>query len=205
MTKFLDRKEVGERLAERLAKYKNIKNGIVLALPRGGVVVGAEISKALNLPLDIIVTRKIGAPYNEEYAIAAVSAQKIVRGEFANIDEKYIQAQTQKQHQEIKRRMSKYRGERPYPNLKNKIVILVDDGLATGLTAKAAIEEIKTQKPAKIILAAPVAPPETIEKLKNLVDKTIILKIEPQFWAVGQFYKNFEPVSDSEVKELLNP
>lgn len=202
--KFYDRRQAGQKLAKVISqKFPQIKNGIILALPRGGVVVGSEVAIDLNLPLDIVVTRKIGAPLNSEYAIAAVSSHKIILNKREVIDQEYLKKQTFQERQEILRRMGEYRGHRPYPQLAGKTIILVDDGLATGLTMKAAIEEIKLHKPAKIILAVPVAPPETVAELKKMVDATVILYEEPIFFAVGQFYEHFQQTSDREVKDLL--
>lgn len=201
---FKDRHDAGKKLAAKLLeKYPKTTNGFVLALPRGGVVVGAVVSRILNLPLDIIVTRKIGAPQNPEYAVAAISANRLVLSEREKVDEGYLHHEIQKERQEIQRRMINYRGNRPHPNLQAKTIFLVDDGLATGLTMEVAIEELNLQKPAKIILAVPVAPPETVKKLTNKVSEIIVLKIEPLFFAVGQFYQYFDQVSDGEVKALL--
>jgi len=203
--KFFDRRKAGEKLTELFLKnHLQVDDSLILALPRGGVVVAAVMAEKLKLPLDIIVTRKIGAPSNPEYAIAAVSLKKIVLNESEKPNEKYLKEQVLKERQEILRRMKEYRGDRLYPSFKGKTIILVDDGLATGLTMQAAIEEIKLQKPARIIVAVPVAPPETFEMIKSMVDKAISLSIEPIFWAVGQFYQNFYEVSDLEVKKLLN-
>lgn len=204
MVKFLDRREAGRKLGDLLLeKFPVIEKGIILSLPRGGSVVGFEIAQKLNLPHDIIVTRKIGAPFNPEYAIAAVSANKIVQSSLEEVNSQYLSEQVQKERLEIERRMKEYRGVRPLSILQEKTVILVDDGLATGLTMQVAIKEVKLQKPAKIILAVPVAPLSTIERLKSLVDKIVVLMVESEFWAVGQFYQNFDQVSDQEVKESL--
>lgn len=174
-----------------------------MALPRGGVVVGKIVAAKLSLPLDIIVTRKIGAPMSSEYAVAAVSSKEIVLNEKEETDQDYLASAVKKERQEIQRRLQAYRGKKPLPDLRGKTVILVDDGLATGLTMAVAIKEVRSSQPQKIILAAPVAPPQAVEKLKNLVDQTVILKIEPMFFAVGQFYKEFAQTTDEEVKNLL--
>jgi len=201
---FNDRKEAGKLLALTLKKkYLQIENGIILALPRGGVVVGAEISKTLNIPLDIIVTRKIGAPQNPEYAVAAVSEHEIVLNPSEDIDKKYLESETAKERQEISRRLKSYRGKKPKTNLSGKAVFLVDDGLATGLTMEVALLEVKREKPEKIIIAVPVAPPEIIEKLNRKVSDIIVLSIEPLFFAVGGFYENFDQTRDQEVIGLL--
>lgn len=203
---FRDRIEAGKKLAEEIKKKKwdlKKKDSIILGLPRGGVIVAAEISKELNLPLDIIVTRKIGSPLNPEYAIAAVGEHSLVLNPREEIDKIYLDDETKKERAEIRRRLESYRGDKIYPSLKNKKVLLVDDGLATGLTMQAAIEEVRFKKPFKIYLAVPVAPPETIENLKSQVDDYIVLIIESMFFAIGQFYENFEQVSDKEVIGLL--
>ena len=191
-------------LAKELqTKYPRIHDGIILALPRGGVVVGEKIAEILNLPLDIIVTRKIGAPLNPEYAVAAVSENEIVLNPREDIDKEYLETETKKERQEIQRRIQEYRGTKPKIELAGKTIFLVDDGLATGLTMAVAIREVRRFNPAKIILAVPVAPPETIEKLRPLVDEVIVLNIEPMFFAVGQFYENFPQTTDEEVIKLL--
>lgn len=202
--KFRNRSEAGKKLAEEIHhRFPKIENGIVLALPRGGVILGAEIAKTLDLPLDIIVTRKIGAPMNPEYAIAAVSEHEIIVSNRENPDKKYLDEETEKERQEIARRLREYRGNKLKVDLKGKTIILVDDGLATGLTMEATIKETKSHSPRKIIIAVPVTPPETVEKLKSQVDEIIVLNIEPMFYAVGQFYESFPQVSDEEVKRLL--
>ena len=203
---FEDRFQAGQKLADKIEKEKlslKSRESIVLALPRGGVVVAKEVAKKMELPLDIIVTRKIGHPLNSEYAIGAVSSHKLFLNPHEKVDENYLKKETEKQRREIQRRLIVYRGKRPSPKILNKNVILVDDGIATGLTIQAAIEEIKFHKPKEIILAVPVAPPETFDKLKEVVDRTIILELEPVFFAVGQFYHHFEEVGDKEVKKLL--
>lgn len=201
---FRDRMDAGQKLASELkTKYPKIKNGVVLALPRGGVVIGYEIAKKLDCPLDIIVTRKIGAPLNPEYAIAAVSEHEMIVSPRENPDKKYLEEETKKERQEIARRVREYRGDRLEIDLKNKTAIIVDDGLATGLTMIAAIKEIRLSKPAKIIIAVPVAPPETVENLKRIVDDIIVLNTEPLFFAVGQFYEDFAEVSDEDVTKYL--
>ena len=204
---FKDRIDAGWQLANKIKEQypvsHDIKNGIILALPRGGVVVGAEVAKVLNMPLDIIVTRKIGVPGNPEYAVAAVSEHELIVSSRENPDKKYLEEETKNERQEIARRVREYRGDRPEIDLKNKTAIIVDDGLATGLTMEVALREVRQKNPRRIILAVPVAPPETIERLKPLADRTVVLNIEPMFFAVGQFYTDFSQISDLEVKNLL--
>jgi len=203
---FCDRINAGKKLAQKIQSELNFdrQNTIILALPRGGVVVAFEVAKILKLSLDIMVTRKIGYPFNSEYAVAAVSAHEIILSKQEEADKKYLDRQVRIERQEIARRMKEYRKGKPYPELKNKTVILVDDGLATGLTMEVAISETKFLKAAKIILAVPVAPSNTVCKLEPMVDKIIVLEIEPNFFAVGQFYQNFAQITDREVISLLN-
>ncbi len=202
-----DRHEAGETLASELSEYKNNKNAVVIAIPRGGVVVGFEVAKLLNLPLDIIVTKKIGAPGNPEYAIGAMDADgDIMVNEDAarssGASKNYISSEKDRMTEEIKRRLEKYRGSDKY-DLENKIVILVDDGIATGFTTRVAINFLKKQHPSQVILAVPVAPPETIEDLEKEVDE-IICPLAPNFLgAVGAYYENFDQTEDEEVEKYL--
>jgi len=205
---FYDRREAGQKLAVALKDYKDNPKAIVLALPRGGVVVGAVVAQKLNLPLDIVVARKIGAPGNPEFAIGAVSEKgKVILNEETvsgyNIPSEYIEKESALQRAEVKRRLLEYRGKKKPPCLQDKIVIIVDDGIATGASVKAAISSVKTERPQKIILAVPVAPSDTVRELKKEVDELICLETPEIFFAVGQFYQIFEQTSDEEVKELL--
>jgi len=204
---FKDRTDAGQKLAEEIKKRNwdlTERDSIILALPRGGVVVAGKIAKDLKLPLDIVVTRKIGAPLNPEYAVAAVGEHAIILNPREEIDENYLREQTAKERLEIKRRLISFRGKKACPKLEDKITLLVDDGVATGLTMEAAIKELRFYHPQKIIVAVPVAPPDTIDRIKNLVDEIIVLSIEPLFFAVGQFYQSFGQTQDDEVKNILN-
>lgn len=205
---FRDRKEAGQLLAKELTQYANHKDAIVLALPRGGVPVGFEISKKLNIPLDAFLVRKLGVPWQEELAMGAVAMgnvrilnQEIIAS--AQIPAAEIEEITQQQQAELARRNELYRQNKPIPNLIHKTVILVDDGIATGATMHAAVEAIRQAKPAKIIIAVPVAPPETYRTFKQLVDEIICLEIPEMFSSVGQWYEFFPQTSDEEVIELL--
>lgn len=205
---FFDRKEAGIQLATRLKSVISglePKNSIILGLPRGGTIVAAEISKVLKIPLDIIIVRKIGYPKNPEYAIGAVGESgRVVLSEVGSeISPKYLTEQIKKEKQEIKRRLKAYRRGREERILKNKTIILIDDGLATGFSMKAAIKEIKTKKPSKIIVAVPVAPKEAIDEIKQEVDQVVCLKAPTPFFAIGNHYINFKQVSDKEVEESL--
>jgi putative phosphoribosyl transferase len=205
---FQDRREAGQALARELASYKGSSNLIVLGIPRGGVVVGHEIAKALGAPIDVYITRKIGAPHNPELAIGAVASdgtliidQQLVRR--LGVDQDYIEEESKRQKDEISRRLSEYRGDRPSPELAGKIVILVDDGVATGATTLVTIRAIKAQDPSELVLAVPVGPRDSIESLRQEVDKIVCLHAPEIFWAVGAFYNVFDQTSDAEVKALL--
>ncbi|NPV53115.1 MAG: phosphoribosyltransferase [Firmicutes bacterium] len=204
---FSDRHEAGRMLAERLKHYKG-SPCIVIALPRGGVPVAAEIAGALESDLDIIAPRKIGAPDNPELAIGAVAHdgtlvlnEELVR--MLGVDAGYIDEGAQREHREAERRMERYRGGRPFPCFKGKTVIVVDDGLATGYTMLAALRAIRKGSPARVVMAVPVAPPDTAQRLSREVDEAVILATPEPFYAVGQFYWNFDPTTDDEVQELL--
>ena len=205
---FKDRKEAGKLLALRLQEYREKKNAIVIALPRGGVVVGYEVAKALHLPLDIISPRKIGAPSNPELAIGAITetgegifSQRLI--EELDISEDVIKKAVEKEKKEAARRLSHYRKNRPPRDLKGKIVLLIDDGVSTGSTLFAAIKTIRAEEAGKIILGIPVAPPETFAKLQKDVEQAICLSTPTPFFAVGQFYEIFDQTSDEEVISLL--
>jgi predicted phosphoribosyltransferase len=197
---FTSRKQAGELLAKQLNGRRNC---IVLAIPRGGVVVGAQVAKKLSCPLDIIVTRKIGAPDNPELAIGALSSKGglILDQDLISrlrISKEHIKASYLKELEEALRREEVYSQGRS-PSLEGKNVILIDDGIATGATIKASIEAVRERKPAKIILAAPVAPEPTLSELEPVVDETIVLNTPHDFYAIGQFYKDFPQVTDKEV------
>lgn len=205
---FQDRREAGQALARELASFKGSSNLIVLGIPRGGVVVGHEIAKALGAPIDVYITRKIGAPHNPELAIGAVASdgtliidQQLVRR--LGVEQDYIEEESRRQKDEISRRLSEYRGDRPSPQLAGKIVILVDDGVATGATTLVTIRAIKAQDPSELVLAVPVGPRDSIETLRQEVDKLVCLHAPEIFWAVGAFYNMFDQTSDAEVKALL--
>lgn len=207
---FKNREEAGELLAQQLKK-KNLsrEDSIVLAIPRGGVVTGKEISQRLSLPLDIIVPRKLGAPGNPELAIGATTSEgglvldkELV--EKLGITDQYVTTENLKEMEEAKRREKLFRRNRPYPELVGKTVVLVDDGVATGATVKAAINAIRKQLPLKVVLAVPVAPADTVEDLSKRVEETVVLVTPEPFRAVGAFYHYFPQVQDSEVIRLLN-
>ncbi|MHB1001593.1 MAG: phosphoribosyltransferase [Armatimonadota bacterium] len=204
---FENRNDAGKKLAEKLSKYKGT-DAIVLAIPRGGVVIGYEVSKALQLSLDIVVPRKIGAPFQPELAIGAIAGKDIgifdkQTIEYLGISDDYIEQEVRKQREEITRRERSYRGDRPFPSLENRTVLLVDDGIATGYTTIAASRAVKQMNPEKLVLAVPVAPPEAVERLKSEVDEIVVLEMPEPFFAVGSWYYEFNQTSDNEVKDLL--
>ena len=201
---FKDRFEAGEMLADKLAEFKG-KDAIVLAIPRGGLQIGYPISKRLGIPLDIIITKKIPYPGEPEYAIGSVgpNGHVFLTEIGSDIPESYVKAEAEELRKAIQERYKKYRGSKPLPELKNKIVILVDDGLATGSTMMAAVEFLKKEKPAKIIVAVPVAPQEAVDKFSKMVDKVICLHTPDIFYAIGMFYESFPQVEDEEAIRLL--
>lgn len=203
---FANREEAGDLLALKLLDYEG-KNCIVLAIPRGGVVVARRVAERLKVPLDLIIPRKIGAPQNPEFALGAVTLNgTVVMNPSANhlgIPPDYIQGEVKRQKEEIKRRMKEYRGDKPLPSVSAKIVILIDDGIATGSTVLAAIATLEKQRAKKIILAVPVAPPDTVKRLRRRVDQLICLETPEPFYAVGQFYQDFTQTTDGEVVEAL--
>ncbi len=208
MIVFQDRKEAGCKLADKLAKYTDEKNIIVLALPRGGVAIGAEIAKRIGAPLDVIMTRKIRFPGEPEFAIGAIAENgkvalndRIVKS--YNILQSYLDEEICRQKAEIERRLIAYRGGEKLTFIKDKIIILVDDGVATGFTIIAAINALKDEGIKKLIVAVPVSPQDTFLKLKSLVDEIICLETPEVFLAIGNFYYEFEQLTDEEVMQLI--
>ena len=201
-----NRVEAGKLLARALKTVS--KDAIVLAVPRGGVVVGFEVARALDLQLDVIVTKKIGAPDNPELAIGAVAEDGtfFVDEDLVNrlyVSKGYISEEVERQRLEIQRRLVRYRGNVPYPSLKNREVIVVDDGVATGSTLKAALRLVRSKGAKTVTVAVPVGPSDTIRELKTLADQVICLLTPEPFYAIGQFYVDFSQTSDEEVTELL--
>ena len=204
---FLDRVEAGRRLATAL-KGAVSKDAIVLAIPRGGVVVGHMVAHALGIPLDVIIPKKIGAPDNPELALGAIMEdgttildERLIQ--LLQVSKHYIAEESKKQRMEIERRLKLYRGDAPYPVLKNREVVIVDDGIATGSTMKAALSSVRKRGAKKIIIAVPVGPESTIKELKDEADSVVCLFTPEPFYAIGQFYTKFDQTSDDEVKRLL--
>ena len=201
---FNDRADAGRQLAEKLRKYSG-ENSILLAIPRGGVTVAYEISKELKIPVDVIIVRKVGHPYNPEYALGAVG----VDGSFIHtahgqgVSQEYIDSMVREKQSEAKERYLELRGDKPPIDLKDKIAILVDDGVATGSTMLMAVMLVKEKNPKKIVIAVPVAPPDTIKQLEKVADEVINLLAPYGFMAIGQYYRDFSQVSTEEAKRML--
>lgn len=200
---FKDRIDVGERLSSALQEYKDRKDVVVAALPRGGVVPAKVIADSLNLPLELIMVKKIGHPLNPEVAIGAVSLHDRILDADLNVDSAYINSETSRLQQLLQSRYESYYGD-GYPiDLKGKTVIIVDDGIATGNTILAAIKLLKKESVRAIVIAVPVAPRETIRKLSKHVHEVVCLETPDPFYAIGQYYQDFEQVSDEKVVALL--
>lgn len=205
---FQDRADAGRQLAAALKDYAAVPGGLVVALPRGGVVTGREVSRALRLPLEVFIVRKIGYPGNPECAMAALTETGMLhrteesRG-CRGLPPGYLEECRAEQEKEIWRRKRLYRGGLPFPKVAGRTVILVDDGLATGATFKAAALALRELKPQFLVGAVPVAPPETAEQMRALVDELVVLEIPEYFMAVGQAYADFRQVEDEQVLRVL--
>ena len=205
---FRDRVEAGQQLAEPLSVYANRADVIVLALPRGGVPVAYQVAKRLHVPLDVFVVRKLGVPGYEELALGAIASGgvRVLNQDVVRIlpnAEQIVEAVTANELMEMERRERAYRDDRPPLDVRGCTVILVDDGLATGATMHAAVEALREQKPAKIVVAIPVCAPETCREIQKLADDTVWLFAPEWFHGVGQFYDDFSQTSDEEVRRLL--
>ena len=203
---FKDRIEAGNLLADKLKPYKS-DTAVVLAIPRGGVPIGYEIAEQLNLPLEVVLSKKIGHPLHKEYAIGAVTMKnKILSDAASEVSANYIEEETKRIRALLSKRYKDYYGQRKPLQLKNKTLIVVDDGIATGNTILSTIAMLKDEQPKKIIVAVPVASQSALQKLQNsaVIDEVICLTVPTHFRAVGQFYQNFDQVDDLEVKALLD-
>lgn len=203
-----DRVAAGKALAGMLEAYRNQLDAIVLALPRGGVPVAWEIARELALPLDLMLVRKLGMPGHEEYAMGAIASGgvRVLNQEalgFGRVSESSLEAVTARERGELERRDRLYRGERPQPELRDRQVLLVDDGLATGSTMRAAVQAVRQQAPARIVLVAPVASTEAIASLRPLVDEVVCPLVPDWLSSIGEWYRHFGQTSDEEVQELL--
>lgn len=201
---FSDRIDAGEQLSLKLADYRD-QPLVVLAIPRGGLPIGAILAKYLNAPLDVVLSKKIGHPYNKEYAIGAVSLEDIILNTPGEFSEKYINAETEKIRSLLRKRDKEYHKDSQPMKLKDKIVIITDDGIATGNTLMSTVMLAYKQQPREIIVAIPVAPSSSVQKLKNTpeINKVICLETPYNFSAVGQFYEDFGAVSDEEAIQIL--
>jgi putative phosphoribosyl transferase len=205
---FRDRAEAGQELAAKLRAHADRSDVLVLALPRGGVPVAFEVARALHAPMDIFLVRKLGVPGHEELAMGAIATggvralnEDVVRA--LQITEDELDAVAAEQQEELERRERAYRGERPAPNVRGRTVILVDDGLATGSTMRAAVAALRQQQPARIIVAVPVGAAETCAELHAEADETVCARTPTPFYSVGLWYDNFSQTTDEEVRDLL--
>jgi putative phosphoribosyl transferase len=205
---FRDRSEAGKYLATKLTSYKNRPNVLVLALPRGGVPVAYEVAQALHAPMDIFLVRKLGVPGHEELAMGAIASGgvRVLNDEvidYLRIPARVIDSIGATELEELKRREIAYRGNRPEPNVKGKTVILIDDGLATGSTIRAAAQALRQQEPGRIVVAVPVSAPQTCDEYRIGVDEIICALTPEPFLGVGQWYLDFSQTTDDEVRDLL--
>ncbi|WP_250460530.1 phosphoribosyltransferase [Microbulbifer litoralis] len=207
MEPFQNRVEAGRRLAESLGDYTDREDVIVLALPRGGVPVGLEVARALKVPLDLMLVRKLGVPGHEELAMGAITGHGRVLNEdvlaSTGVSDEEIEAVAQRERAELERRAGRYRGDRPWPQLAGRRVILVDDGIATGATMAAAARAVREQGPAELVLAVPVAPPSTLHRFRGLADRIECLMTPESFWAIGAWYRDFSQLSDEQVIDMM--
>lgn len=205
---FKNRQDAGRRLAEALTDYRDRKDVVVVALPRGGAVLGRVVADVLDAPLELVVPRKIGAPGNEEYAIGAITEEGDAvwnERERAAAGEDYLEKEVAKQQIEARRRLDLYRAGLPPRDLKGKTAIIVDDGIATGYTMRAAIKTVRAAGPGRLVVAVPVAPPDTTQALRSEADDVVVLEMPRLFWAIGAFYDEFAQVEDETVVELMRP
>ncbi len=200
---YFDRIDAGRKLAAALRKYQKQPNTVVIALPRGGVVTGYVVARALHLPLEVAMVKKLGHPHNEEYAIGAVSMSGRVINGSSGVNRDYIEQATKDIQALLKKRYAMYHGAKDPVDLNNKTVIVVDDGVATGKTMIASLELIAKEDPEKIVVAVPVGPANTIARLQSYADEVICLEKYRDFFAISSYYKDFQQVSDEEVTQLL--
>lgn len=208
MAPFRDRRDAGKKLAKKLSTYGSRQDVLVLALPRGGVPVAYEVARALNAPLDLFLVRKLGLPGREELAIGAIASggvrilnQDIVR--MLSIPDEVIHFVAKREFQELQRRESLYRGSRPFPEVRDHTVILIDDGLATGASMRAAVSGLRAQHPARIVVAVPAASSDACDAFKAEVDEVVCAITPDPFYGVSRWYEDFSQVTDEEVRNLL--
>jgi predicted phosphoribosyltransferase len=208
MTPFKDRRDAGRKLARKLLQYAGRPDVSVLALPRGGVPVAYEVALALSAPLDILIVRKLGLPGREELAIGAIASgdvrvlnQDIIR--MLSVPEEVVNFVVKRESRELRRREALYRGDRPAPELRHHIVILVDDGLATGASMRAAVAGLHARKPARLVVAVPAAAVDVCGAFRHEVDDVVCYTMPDPFYGVGRWYEDFSQVTDEEVRDLL--
>jgi len=205
---YKDRQDAGKYLASYLMEYANRPDVLVLGLPRGGVPIAYEVAQALNAPLDVFIVRKLGVPGHEELAMGAIATGgvRVLNEDVVqqlHIPPEVIKAVTDQELQELERRERQYRDERPLPDVSGRVVILVDDGLATGSTMRAAVAALREMHPARIVVAVPVAAPSVCESFTQIVDQMVCAQTPEPFYAVGLWYQDFSQTSDEEVRHLL--
>lgn len=205
---FRDRTEAGRQLAARLARFANHPQAVVLGLPRGGVPVAYEVARGLNLPLDVFLVRKLGVPGHEELAMGAIASggvrvlnEDVVR--LLRIPASVVDEAARREQHELERRDREYRDARPPPALAGQVCILVDDGLATGSTMRAAVAALRGLDPLRILVAVPVAPPDVCNELARLADEVVCLETPEPFYAVGAWYEDFTQITDQQIRDLL--
>ena len=208
MSEFADRTDAGRRLAQELSEYEDREDTVVLGLPRGGVPVAFEVTRKLEAPLDVFVVRKLGVPGNPELAMGAIASGgvRVVNEEVVSstrISDQQIERVSQEEREKLERREQTYRGARPGLSLEGKVVLLVDDGLATGATMRAAINALREHRPREIVVAVPTGPAETCSELEGMVDEVICLTTPSPFLGVGGSYQDFSQTTDEEVRDLL--
>lgn len=206
--RFVNRTDAGRQLAAELTRYSARSDALVLGLPRGGVPVAFEIAIALDAPLDVFVVRKLGLPGHEEFGIGAIASggvrvvdESVLRA--YGVDAETLEEITRRERRELERRERRYRDDRPFPATHDRIVILVDDGLATGSTMRAAVAALRAESPREIVVAVPVGAPETCSAMTRLADDVVCLMTPEPFYAVGLWYENFDQTDDDEVHDLL--
>ena len=208
MVPFKDRKDAGKKLAQKLSAYSERPNGLILALPRGGVPVAYEVALSLRIPVDIFIVRKLGVPGREELAFGAIASGgvRVLNGDVVrmlSIPDEVINFVAKREFQELQRREQLYRGNRPAPDVRNRTVILIDGGLATGASMRAAVAGLRALHPARIVIAVPTAAPEACEAFQSEVDEIICAVTPELFYGVGRWYEDFSQVTDEEVRTLL--
>lgn len=208
MQRFLDRRDAGRQLARKLTNYAGHPDAFVLALPRGGVPVAYEVSQALHIPMDVLIVRKLGLPGQEELAIGAIASggirvlnQDVIN--YLQVDQEVIDRVTEREQVELRRREQQYRGNHSPPDARDRTVILIDDGLATGASMLAAVRGIRTQNPARIVVAVPTAAPQAMDLLQQEADEVAVVMSPEPFDGVGKWYRDFSQTTDEEVRTLL--